>query len=162
MPRTLSAGVVIVRRLRGGPHYLLLRAFSYWDFPKGKVERGETPLAAARREVREETTLVDLDFRWGEAFVETPPYARGKVARYYIAECATGGVTLPVNPLLGRAEHHEYRWVEYGAACKLVNPRVRAVLDWADGFVRQTGDKAQARSGKRMSRRQPPSDRRDS
>ena len=136
MPRTLSAGVVIVRRLRGQPHYLLLRAFSYWDFPKGKVEPGETPLAAACREVEEETTLVGLDFRWGEVFVETPPYARGKVARYYIAESSTGGVTLPLNPLLGRAEHHEYRWVDYEAACELVNARVRAVLDWAHACVR--------------------------
>ena len=35
---------------------LLLRVYNYWDCPKGVVEPGEDPLAAARREVREETT----------------------------------------------------------------------------------------------------------
>ncbi|NIR58308.1 MAG: NUDIX hydrolase, partial [Gammaproteobacteria bacterium] len=33
----LSAGVVVVRTDRDGPRYLLLRAYRYWDFPKGEV-----------------------------------------------------------------------------------------------------------------------------
>ena len=46
-----SAGVVVVRRSAGGWRYLLLRAYGYWDFPKGEVEPGEDPLEAARREL---------------------------------------------------------------------------------------------------------------
>ena len=65
---------------------LLLRAYNYWDCPKGVVEPGEEPLATARREVREETGIEKLDFRWGEEFTETPPYSKNKVARYYLAE----------------------------------------------------------------------------
>ena len=83
--RRLSAGVVVVRETAEGPRFLLLRAYRHWDFPKGMVEPGETPLDAAKREVEEETGLAGLDFRWGEDFRETPPYARGKVARYYLA-----------------------------------------------------------------------------
>ena len=45
-----------------GWRVLLLRVYNYWDCPKGVVEPGEDPLATARREVREETTLDDLDF----------------------------------------------------------------------------------------------------
>ena len=82
----LSAGVVVVRRQDGEWRYLLLRAFNHWDFPKGMVEEGEEPLAAAVREVKEESTLDDLDFAWGDGSTQTGPYSGGKVARYYIAE----------------------------------------------------------------------------
>lgn len=124
-----------MRHLGGAPHYLLLRAFNHWDFPKGEVEAGEAPLAAARREVREETGLSALTFRWGEVQRETPPYGRGKVARYYLAESAGGEVMLPVNPELGHPEHHEFRWLPYRAARGLLGERLRPVLDWAQALV---------------------------
>jgi bis(5'-nucleosidyl)-tetraphosphatase len=129
--RIISAGVVVVRRVDGDWRVLLLRAYNYWDCPKGLVEADEDPLATARREVREETGLESLQFRWGGSFTETPPYSKNKVARYYVAESASGAVELRVNPGLGRAEHHEFRWVEFDEAARLVVPRVAAVLDWA-------------------------------
>lgn len=131
----LSAGAVIVRRCDLGYRFLLLRAYRNWDFPKGRVEPGEQPLDAAKREVEEETTLAPLTFRWGYDFRETPPYGRGKVARYYLAESSHGQVSLPVNPLLGRPEHHEFRWLDYGSARALLNARLRAILDWAHGRI---------------------------
>ena len=131
-PARRSAGVVVVRRFPTGWRYLLLRCYQYWDFPKGEIEPGEPPLAAARREVREETGLHDLDFRWGEIFIETPPYSRGKIARYYLAESPEGEVFLPVSPELGRPEHQEFRWVGHDEALALVNPRIRAILEWAE------------------------------
>jgi 8-oxo-dGTP pyrophosphatase MutT (NUDIX family) len=132
-PRTprLSAGVVVVRQTEGGWRFLLLRAFNHWDFPKGMVEPGEEPLAAAVREVREESLIEDLEFAWGESSTRTGPYSRGKVACYYIAQTRTADVTLPVNPELGRPEHSEFRWVGFDEAVKLVSPRVRPVLLWA-------------------------------
>jgi bis(5'-nucleosidyl)-tetraphosphatase len=137
--RTLSAGAVIVRRLGGEPHYLLLRAFDHWDFPKGEVEPGEAPLAAARREVREETGLETLAWPWGEGYRETPPYGRGKVARYYLAESRDGEVSLPVNPELGHPEHHEFRWLPYDKARALLGERLRPILDWAQAQVAAGG-----------------------
>ena len=132
-PRTprLSAGVVVARQVEDGWRFLLLRAFSHWDFPKGMVETGEEPLAAAVREVREESLIDDLDFAWGESSTRTGPYSRGKVACYFIARTQTVDVALPVNPELGRAEHSEYRWVDFDEAMQLVSPRVRPVLRWA-------------------------------
>ena len=129
--RILSAGVVVVRRVDDAWRVLLLRVYNYWDFPKGTVEPGEEPLATARREVREETTIDDLDFRWGASFVETAPYSKNKVARYFLAATNTVDVKLPVNPQLGVPEHHEYRWLAFDNARKLAVPRVAAVLDWA-------------------------------
>lgn len=111
--------------------YLLLRAYNYWDFPKGEVEPGEKPLESAIREVAEETSLTGLLFRWGWDYTETPPYAHKKIARYYLAEAPTGQVDLPVNPDLGRPEHDEYRWLSCRQAKGLLNERLRAVLGWA-------------------------------
>jgi len=65
--RILSAGVVVVRRVDGEWRVLLLRAYNYWDCPKGLVEAGEDPRASARREVREETGIGELSFRWGDS-----------------------------------------------------------------------------------------------
>lgn len=129
--RTLSAGVVVVRRQDSGWLFLLLRAYHHWDFPKGLVEPGETPLEAACREVTEETTLTELEFHWGEVFIETGPYWRNKVARYYLGEAPEGEVRLPINPQLGRAEHEEFRWVTSEEANHLIRPRVARVLNWA-------------------------------
>ena len=129
--KRLSSGAVVVRDTADGLRFLLLRAFDHWDFPKGIVEDGEGALEAARREIEEETTLCDLEFAWGEVFTETGPYSRGKTARYYIVRTRCAEIELPVNPLLGRAEHSEFRWVDYDEAMKLTSPRVRPVIKWA-------------------------------
>ncbi len=129
--KRLSCGAVVVRETEQGLRFLLLRAFDHWDFPKGILEVGETPLEAARREIEEETTLCDLEFAWGEVYMETGPYSRGKTARYYIVRTRCEDIELPVNPLLGRAEHVEFRWVDFDEAVKLTSPRVRPVIAWA-------------------------------
>src|SRR5215831_1863755 len=133
--RILSAGVVVVRRVDEGWRVLLLRAYNYWDCPKGVVEPGEEPLETARREVREETGIADLEFRWREEFIETAPYSKNKVARYYVAATACAEVQLPVNPELGVPEHHEFRWLTFEAALGLVVPRLQEVLRYAVRYI---------------------------
>lgn len=130
--KSLSAGAVIVRHVDNEWRFLLLRCYRSWDFPKGAVEPGESPYQAALREVREETTLTDLEFKWGELFCETQPYGQKKVARYYLA-CSHGNpVSLLVNPELGKPEHHEFRWVNYQQALALLPPRLLPIIEWAN------------------------------
>ncbi len=139
-PRILSAGVVVARYFGKEPKFLLLRAFTYWDFPKGLIDPGEEPLAAAIREVEEETGLTKLDFRWGHDFKETEPYGSNhKVARYYIAESKEGEAHLPVSAELGKPEHDEFRWMSYDKAKTVLVPRVRTILDWVRTIVPGNG-----------------------
>jgi 8-oxo-dGTP pyrophosphatase MutT (NUDIX family) len=131
VPRKLAAGAVVFRRTGGGVRLLVLRAYKNWDFPKGRVEPGESELDAARRECTEETGLTALDFPFGDAHRDTVPYAGGKVARYFLAETQVEAITLPVSPELGRPEHHEWRWVSFDEAEELLPPRLGLVLEWA-------------------------------
>ena len=135
MSARLSAGVVVVRHSRDAWLFLMLRAYRNWDFPKGLVEAGEEPLAAARREVREETLLEQLQFTWGEVYRETAPYSHKKIARYYIAQTTHEAVTLPVNPQLGRPEHNEWRWVTFEQGLALCSPRLDPIMRWAGGTL---------------------------
>ena len=131
----LSAGVVVVRNLKGSWRFLMLRAYRNWDFPKGLVESGEQPLQAAIREVKEETVIDALQFRWGEVYLETAPYSHKKIARYYVAETSTEAVTLPVRPELGRAEHNEWRWVTFEQGLALCSPRLDPIIRWASETI---------------------------
>lgn len=131
----LSAGVVVVRETADGARFLLLRAYRNWDCPKGLVEPGEEPIDAALREAAEETDIDDLEFAWGREYHETAVYSGNKVAWYYIARTRRERIVLPVNPVLGRPEHHEYRWVDFGEALKLTVPRIQSAITWAAGKV---------------------------
>jgi 8-oxo-dGTP pyrophosphatase MutT (NUDIX family) len=130
-PVSRACGAVVFRRNDRGIRLLLLRAYKNWDFPKGLVEPGENELEAAKREVREETGLSELDYPFGDEFKETLPYAGNKVARYYLAETDAEKIELPVSAELGQPEHHEYRWVSFDEAEDLLPPRLAIVVEWA-------------------------------
>jgi 8-oxo-dGTP pyrophosphatase MutT (NUDIX family) len=134
----LSCGVVIVSVVDRKLKFLLLRAYRNWDFPKGLVEPGEEPIDAAVREVREETALDDISFDWGMVFIDTGPYNKGKIARYYIARSKEVRISLPINPELGVPEHQESRWVDFDKALAMVSPRLQPVLRWAFATVNQS------------------------
>lgn len=127
-----SAGVVLIYLPASECRYLVLRAYRNWDFPKGLVEMDESPLEAAIRETYEETSIANLNFRWGYNYCDTKPYAGGKIARYFLAETNSMNVVLPVNPILGKPEHHEYRWVRYETARKLLPERLIPIIEWAN------------------------------
>jgi bis(5'-nucleosidyl)-tetraphosphatase len=133
--RRLSAGVVVVHLGAAAVQFLLLRAYKNWDFPKGLVEPGEQPFDAAVREVKEETTLVNLGFDWGKDYLDTGPYNKGKISRYYLARSDATLVHLPINPELGFPEHQEARWVGFEMALNMVSPRLKPVLQWASAII---------------------------
>jgi 8-oxo-dGTP pyrophosphatase MutT (NUDIX family) len=126
---------VLVRSSSDGYRTLLLRAYHHWDFPKGLLEEGEEPLQTAKRELREETSIDSTEWHWGERFMETGPYSRGKTARYYLAGTQQEDVVMGPSPETGEPEHHEWRWVSFDEAYDLSSPRVREVVVWARQII---------------------------
>ncbi|MEO1201928.1 MAG: NUDIX domain-containing protein [Pseudomonadota bacterium] len=131
----LSCGIVLARETEDGFVTLMLRAYHHWDFPKGLLEEGETPVDTAVRELEEETGIASPDFDWGERYVETGPYSRGKTARYYLASTDVADVVIGPSPDTGEPEHHEWRWVSFDEAYDLSSPRVRDVVQWARQII---------------------------
>ncbi len=83
--REISAGGVVFRRAPdGAPHYLLIRdSYENWGFPKGHVEGAEPPAEAARREVKEETGLADLEPRGALDVIDWYFRFRGRTIHKY-------------------------------------------------------------------------------
>jgi len=78
--REVSAGGVVYRMDGGRPLFLLIRdSYRNWGFPKGHLEKGELPEAAALREVSEETGLTDLVVRNELATIDWHFRFRGKL-----------------------------------------------------------------------------------
>ncbi len=145
--RRHSFGIVpIAFEQAGRPVFLILRAYKYWDFPKGGAEEGETPLEAARREMTEETGIGEVTLAWGEVSMTTGVYAGDKVSTYYPARVEMQQITLPDSAELGRPEHDEYRWVSYEEARVLLPPRLIPILDWANTICAGNRNRDSARS----------------
>jgi len=112
--KVAEAGVVAFRRINGQPEVLLVRAkkqLGQWIFPKGHVEGGESPEAAALRELREEAGVE------GEV-----------VAPLGVLEFASGDEAVRVEYYLVRfiqtvapAEDREKGWFPYQAALRLLS-----------------------------------------
>ena len=95
-----------------------------WSLPKGKLERGENLLAAAVREVGEETGITAaLGARLGESHYRVPQGE--KVVHYWSALAGAGADTFEPN-----SEVDELRWISPGSADELLSyERDREVLD---------------------------------
>lgn len=119
MTRERSAGTVVFRREDGEISYLLLHYATesrHWDFPKGKIEKGEFAHQAAVREVREETGITDLHLLDGFQVEISYYFTRDKQVIYkevvfFLAETRTAEVRIS-------HEHIGFRWVSYDTALK--------------------------------------------
>lgn len=102
MPFEKSAGAIIFYRCPDGKiEYLILQHNNnYWNFPKGRMEKGERETDTVRREVQEETGLKKIEimpsFRtWEKYFYRGAKDSREvkkrgkvifKIATFYLAE----------------------------------------------------------------------------
>ncbi len=136
----VSAGGIVFRRSPEGVRVLLIRdSYRNWGFPKGHLEDGESPDAAAIREVREETGLSGLTLRAPVEIIDWNFRFRGglvhKVCHFYLIE-ATGGHARP----LRREGITACKWLSFAEASSLVAyENARAVLARAQAMLAPDG-----------------------
>lgn len=89
-----SAGVIVFKREKKGIKYLLIRSCSgVYGFPKGHIEKGESEIEAAVRELFEET---GIHARLVEGFVKRDEYPlpflknTSKRVVYFLGEYESG------------------------------------------------------------------------
>ena len=118
-PEELSAGALVFHQGPSGRRYLLLRyPAGHWDFPKGNIEKGESPEQTMIREVREETGIegvspVEGFMRVISYFYERDGRTVHKEVTFFLAESKEDGVDISY-------EHKDYAWLSYEQALKVV------------------------------------------
>lgn len=67
--KSISAGFIVYRNTKDGPKFLVMyHRGTYWNFPKGGIEKGERSIDTAYRELEEETGLTKKDLRFRRGF----------------------------------------------------------------------------------------------
>jgi 8-oxo-dGTP pyrophosphatase MutT (NUDIX family) len=125
MPREISSGGVLVRRMRGRWWIAAIRPAGkrpgVWALPKGRVDAGEEPAATAVREVAEETGLAgDLEGKLGDVrYVYTWEGRRiFKIVSFYLLRHRSGRIDDV--PAEHRHEVAEARWLPLEEAPRLL------------------------------------------
>jgi 8-oxo-dGTP diphosphatase len=135
--REFSSGGVVFRTVPDGPEFALIKAGGRWSFPKGNIEKGETPEAAAVREISEETGLplqrlqivtrlpdVKYVFQWQGVLVF-------KTVHNFLVQLT---VDAPFKPQLSEVE--EAQWFEPDAARRAISfKNAKETLDAAIAAV---------------------------
>jgi 8-oxo-dGTP pyrophosphatase MutT (NUDIX family) len=128
-----SAGVVLVK---DGEYLLLHYEAGHWDFPKGHLEKGETPEQAALRELNEETGITDAEILSGFAerihyFFKKEGKTVSKEVVFFVAKTKTSKVKLSF-------EHKGFAWLPFKEAVeKLTYDNAKDILRKADAWLKK-------------------------
>ena len=130
-----SRGFILFREENGKILFLLLRyKAGHWDFPRGHIEEGEDELAAAKRELREETSISDINIIQGFSYEYSYKFfnnQREKKVLLLLAKTSQKDIILS-------PEHIEFKWLDFENALKLITyPHPKNALFKANDFLQK-------------------------
>ena len=115
-----SFGIIPIQINQGEVQFLLVQHHAgHWAFPKGHAEIGETDIEAAKRELREETGIAEVQLVDGVTLTESYYFKRStqtiaKTVRYYLGYVKQRDVRIQVAEIKG------YNWVNFEKALGLI------------------------------------------
>ncbi len=137
MPRERSCGAVVFRKNEQVKYLLLHYEAGHWGFVKGNPEKYESEEDTVRRELEEETGIIDAKFI-GDFKEEISYFYRRagqtiyKQVTYLLVEAQSDAVELSY-------EHVGYAWLSYQKALKrLTFKNAKKVLKKAHEFLQKT------------------------
>ena len=136
--REVSAGGVVFRRVAEGLRFLIIRdSYAKWGLPKGHLENGEPPAAAALRETEEEVGLTGLVMHGPIRMVDWRFRAKGgryihKFCHFFLLESPSGDPVPQLDEGITAA-----RW------CSIDEALADLSYDNARGVLRRAGEMAQ-------------------
>jgi len=123
----ISAGLLLFRRVRGQLEVFLVhpggpfwkdRDAGAWSIPKGLIDEGEEPLAAARREFQEETGITDVGWALPTASVDkfiplgTIKQKAGKIVEAWACEGDADATKIKSNLTRVELPRGSGRWIQ--------------------------------------------------
>ncbi len=140
--KEVSAGAIIFKRDKEIKYLLLFRKKeehfnALWSFPRGKIEKNENELDAAKREIEEETGLKDINFlenfkekiNW---FYKKDNQVIYKESTFFLAEYKSGEIKIS-------EEHDDYKWCNYEETIELLKfKNIKEVFEKADKFLKNS------------------------
>jgi len=135
MEKETSAGALLYRKNKEIKYLLLQYDAGHWDFPKGHIEENESDIETVKREVKEETSIDDIDIIKGFKGEISYFYRRNKAliskkVVFYLAKTQTEQVKLSY-------EHKGYEWLTYEKAMeRLTFKNAKEMLEKADNFLK--------------------------
>lgn len=127
-----AAGIIIFRNKNNHPVLLGLKALpkfrrknnGTYDIPKGRIDPGETPFEAAKRECYEESGIIPVRIIAG-------PFVDGPMVTW-IGETDEEEVVIGNNPETGEREHEDYKWVTPDVLFKKSLNYLKPTISWAE------------------------------
>ncbi|MFH8120303.1 MAG: bis(5'-nucleosyl)-tetraphosphatase [Candidatus Aenigmatarchaeota archaeon] len=130
-----SAGIIPFRKKKKEIEYLLLHyEAGHWDFPKGMIEKGESEIETAKRELKEEAGIeanvisgfeekIQYFFKEGGELVK-------KEVIFFLGEAKNDEVKISY-------EHIGYEWLPYEKAVeRLTFKNSKEILKKAESFLK--------------------------